>query len=94
MERSPSATMRSRQAIRSDMVSSLTSICKMCSRSSGGMESNFARIAGLTSVSYTHLDVYKRQPVHNPEFDFDEDCLQAAMELCVYALEELHGMDA
>ena len=29
MERSPSATMRSRQAIRSDMVSSLTSICKI-----------------------------------------------------------------
>ena len=33
-------------------------------------------------------------PAPLPSVDFDEDCLQAAMELCVYALEELHGMDA
>ena len=32
--------------------------------------------------------------VHDPEFDFDEDCLPAAVELCVHALEELHGAQA
>ena len=44
--------------------------------------------------SYVGIGADTTGPVHNPEFDFDEDCLQAAMELCVYALEELHGMDA
>lgn len=44
--------------------------------------------------SYVGIGADTTGPVHNPEFDFDEDCLQAAMELCVYALEELHGTDA
>lgn len=44
--------------------------------------------------SYVGIGADTTGPVHNPEFDFDEDCLQAAMELCVYALEELHGRDA
>ena len=44
--------------------------------------------------SYVGIGADTTGPVHNPEFDFDEDCLQAAMELCVNALEELHGMDA
>lgn len=44
--------------------------------------------------SYVGIGADTTGPVHNPEFDFDEDCLQAAMVLCVYALEELHGMDA
>lgn len=44
--------------------------------------------------SYVGIGADTTGPVHNPEFDFDEDCLQAAMELCVYALKELHGMDA
>ena len=44
--------------------------------------------------SYVGIGADTTGPVHNPEFDFDEDCLQAAMALCVYALEELHGMDA
>ena len=44
--------------------------------------------------SYVGIGADTTGPVHNPEFDFDEDCLQAAMELCVYALEELHWMDA
>lgn len=44
--------------------------------------------------SYVGIGADTTGPVHNPEFDFDEDCLQAAMEPCVYALEELHGMDA
>ena len=44
--------------------------------------------------SYVGIGADTTGPVHNPEFDFDEDCLQAARELGVYALEELHGMDA
>ena len=44
--------------------------------------------------SYVGIGADTTGPVHNPEFDFDEDCLQAAMELCVYALEEFHGTDA
>ena len=27
----------------------------------------------LTPVSYTHLDVYKRQPAHNPKVQFNEE---------------------
>ena len=41
--------------------------------------------------SYVGIGADTTGPVHNPEFDFDEDCLQAAVEVCVYALEELHG---
>lgn len=44
--------------------------------------------------SYVGIGADTTGPVHNPEFDFDEDCLQAAVDVCVYALEELHGMDA
>ncbi|MFR3484731.1 MAG: amidohydrolase [Clostridia bacterium] len=33
--------------------------------------------------SYVGIGADTTGPVHNPEFDFDEDCLQAAMELCV-----------
>ncbi|WP_419022974.1 amidohydrolase [Emergencia sp.] len=32
------------------------------------------------------------QPVHNAEFDIDEDCIDAAIDLCMFALEELHGI--
>ena len=41
--------------------------------------------------SYVGIGADTTGPVHNPEFDFDEDCLQAAVDGCVYALEELHG---
>ena len=41
--------------------------------------------------SYVGIGADTTGPVHNPEFDFDEDCLQAAVDVCVYALEELHG---
>lgn len=41
--------------------------------------------------SYVGIGADTTGPFHNPEFDFDEDCLQAAVDLCVYALEELHG---
>ena len=41
--------------------------------------------------AYVGIGADTTGPVHNPEFDFDEDCLPAAVELCLYALEELHG---
>lgn len=41
--------------------------------------------------AYVGIGADTTGPVHNPEFDFDEDCLQAAVDLCVCALEELHG---
>ena len=41
--------------------------------------------------SYVGIGADTTGPVHNPEFEFDEDCLQAAVDVCVYALEELHG---
>jgi aminobenzoyl-glutamate utilization protein A len=41
--------------------------------------------------AYVGIGADTTGPVHNPEFDFDEDCLPAAVEMCLYALEELHG---
>jgi len=43
--------------------------------------------------SYVGIGADTTGPVHNPEFDFDEDCMQAAVELCMYALEEIHRWD-
>ncbi|MDD4377880.1 MAG: amidohydrolase [Eubacteriales bacterium] len=31
------------------------------------------------------------QPLHNAEFDFDEDAIEPAIDLCMNALKELHG---
>lgn len=42
-------------------------------------------------ATYVGIGADTTNTVHDPEFDFDEDCLQAAVDLCVYALEELHG---
>lgn len=42
--------------------------------------------------TYVGIGADTTGPVHSPEFDFDEDCLQAAVDTCVYALEELHGI--
>ena len=44
--------------------------------------------------TYVGIGADTTGPVHNPEFDFDEDCLPAAMELCLNALEELHAAEA
>ena len=44
--------------------------------------------------AYVGIGADTTGPVHNPEFDFDEDCLPAAVELCVNALEELHAAEA
>ncbi|MEQ2456799.1 amidohydrolase [Flavonifractor hominis] len=41
--------------------------------------------------TYVGIGADATNTVHDPEFDFDEDCLQAAVDMCVFALEELHG---
>lgn len=43
--------------------------------------------------TYVGIGADTTNTVHHPEFDFDEDCLQAAMEVCMYALEEIHGAE-
>ena len=44
--------------------------------------------------TYVGIGADTTNTVHDPEFDFDEDCLPAAAEMCVYALEEIHGTEA
>lgn len=41
--------------------------------------------------AYVGIGADATNTVHNPEFDFDEDCLQAAVDVCILALEEVHG---
>lgn len=41
--------------------------------------------------TYIGIGTNTTQPLHNAEFDLDEDCIDAAIQLCIYALEELHG---
>ena len=41
--------------------------------------------------SYVGIGADTTGPVHIAEFYFDVDCLQAAVDVCVYSLEELHG---
>ena len=41
--------------------------------------------------TYIGIGTDTTQPVHNAEFDLDEDCIDAAIQLCIHALEELHG---
>ena len=43
--------------------------------------------------TYIGIGAHTTGPIHNPEFDFDEDCLPAAMDLCLLALEELHRIE-
>ena len=42
--------------------------------------------------TYVGIGTDTTQPVHNPEFDLDEECIPAAVELCMNALEEIHGI--
>lgn len=42
--------------------------------------------------TYIGIGTDTTQPVHNPEFDIDEECIPVAIDLCMYALEELHGV--
>lgn len=41
--------------------------------------------------TYIGIGTDTTQPVHNAEFDIDEDCIDAAIELCMHALREIHG---
>ena len=41
--------------------------------------------------AYIGIGTNTTQPVHNAEFDIDEDCIDAAIDLCLNALDELHG---
>lgn len=41
--------------------------------------------------AYVGIGTNTTMPVHNEEFDIDEDCIDAAIELCMNALEELHA---
>jgi len=40
--------------------------------------------------TYIGIGTDTTSPVHNAKFDFDEDCLGSAVDMCMYALEELH----
>ena len=42
--------------------------------------------------TYIGIGTDTTQPVHNAEFDIDEDCIDVAVDLCMHALEELHGI--
>ena len=42
--------------------------------------------------TYIGIGTDTTQPVHNPEFDIDEECIPVAVELCMYALKELQGL--
>ena len=44
--------------------------------------------------SYVGIGADAACTVHDPEFDFDEDCLRAAVDVCVLALEEINGIQA
>ena len=41
--------------------------------------------------AYIGIGTNTTQPVHNAEFDMDEDCIDAAIDLCLNALDELDG---
>lgn len=41
--------------------------------------------------TYVGIGTDTTNPVHNAEFDIDEECISAAIELCVLALREIHN---
>ena len=41
-------------------------------------------------ATYAGIGTNTTQPVHNAEFDIDEDAIPAAIEMLVYAVEELN----
>ena len=45
---------------------------------------------GITT--YLGIGTDTTQAVHNDEFDLDEECIPAAIDMCMYALDEIHGM--
>ncbi len=40
--------------------------------------------------TYVGIGTDTTSPLHNPKFDFDEDCLIAGVEMCMNALKEIH----
>lgn len=42
-------------------------------------------------ATYVGIGTDTTQPLHNAEFDIDEECIPAAVELCMHALDEIHG---
>ncbi len=42
-------------------------------------------------ATYLGIGTDTTQPLHNDEFDLDEDCIPAAIDMCMYALEEIHN---
>ncbi len=63
----------------------------------GGTDDAAAMINKVQSnggiATYIGIGTDTTQPVHNPEFDIDEDCIPVAIELCMNALEEIHGIE-
>ncbi|MBR4861831.1 MAG: amidohydrolase [Firmicutes bacterium] len=41
--------------------------------------------------TYVGIGCDTTEPVHNAGFDLDEDCIEAAVDLCMNALESIHG---
>ena len=41
-------------------------------------------------ATYVGIGCDTTQPLHNAEFDLDEDSIPAAIEMLVHAVEELH----
>ena len=41
--------------------------------------------------TYVGIGCDTTEPVHNAGFDLDEDCIEAAVDLCMNALESMHG---
>lgn len=42
--------------------------------------------------TYVGIGTNTTNTLHNPEFDIDEDCIEAAVEMCIHALDELHRL--
>ena len=42
--------------------------------------------------TYIGIGTDTTQPVHNAEFDLDEECIPAAVELCKEILFDIHGV--
>ncbi|QHI72921.1 amidohydrolase [Aminipila terrae] len=43
--------------------------------------------------TYIGIGTDTTSPLHNAKFDFDEECLGAAVDMCMYALKELHEQE-
>lgn len=61
----------------------------------GGTDDAAAMMTAVQShggiATYIGIGCDTTQPVHNAEFDIDEDCIDAAIDLCLHALTEIHS---